>query len=104
VESLPVLKYSYRLEDQVAAKFIAWKEKLYQYVQNDGNYSAKVATIFEGQNPAAEQLPNPPDGNDPPWHEKEAWKDGRKRVKDRNDKLVDDKKKVYALMMCRSKI
>jgi hypothetical protein len=45
----------------VAVKFIAWKE-----------YSTKVATIFKGQNPAAEQLPNPPDGNDPPWHKKEA--------------------------------
>jgi hypothetical protein len=68
VEGLPVLKYSSRLEDQMAVKFIAWKEKLYQYVQNDGKYSAKVATIFKGQNPTAEQLPNPPDGNDPPWH------------------------------------
>jgi hypothetical protein len=83
----------------VAVKFIAWKEKLYQYVQNDGNYSGKVATIFKGQNSAAEQLPNPPDGNDPPWHEKKAWKDERKRVQDRNDKLVDDKKKVYAFML-----
>jgi hypothetical protein len=63
VESLPILRHSSRMEDQMAVKFITWKEKLFQYVQNNGNYSAKVATIFKGRNPAAEWLPEPPDGH-----------------------------------------
>jgi hypothetical protein len=42
VEGLPVLRYSFRMEDKMAVKFITWKEKLFQYVQNNGTYSAKV--------------------------------------------------------------
>jgi hypothetical protein len=43
VEELRLLKYSPRIEDLMAVKFIKWKENLFQYVQNSSKYSSKVA-------------------------------------------------------------
>lgn len=140
IEGLPLLKYSSRIEDQMPVNFINWKEKLFQYIQNSGNYSPNVAKILKGDDVQPENLPMPPrPGNaqaqaapqpaaggggvvtrgqaqaqaqaqapqrvDPDvveWWEKEEWKDNCKRVKDRNEKLVVDKKKIFALMLGQS--
>ena len=103
IPGLPLLRYSIKMEDQMSVKFLAWKDKLYRYVQNNGNYSPKVAKIFRNQDVEDDPLPLPPqqpdDGSEIPWHLKEAWKDSRKRVVDRNEKLADDKRKLFVLIL-----
>jgi hypothetical protein len=140
IDGLPMLKYSSRIEDQMPVNFINWKEKLFQYVQNSGNYSPNVAKVLKGEDVQPEAIPNPPRpgpaaAQQPPavggggvitrgqaqaqaqalaqrparadedvveWWEKEEWKDDCKRVKDRNEKLGVDKKKLFALMLGQS--
>jgi hypothetical protein len=99
IENLPVLKYSSRMEDQMPLKFIFWKEKLFEYIQNDGNYSPIVAAVIKDDDPDDEADPDPPLGLNPAWNERDLWKDEMKRVRDCNDKLAIDKMKVYALII-----
>ena len=101
VQELPLLKYSPKFDDQISVKYIDWKERLYEYVQNNGNYSPKVAKIFKGRSAEPDVIPEPPAEreNQIPWHVREAWKDDRKRVIEKNDKLENDKRKVYALIL-----
>ena len=82
VLELPLLKYSPKFDDQISVKYIDWKERLYEYVQNNGNYSPKVAKIFKGKAADPDAIPDPPAEreNQIPWHVREAWKDDRKRV------------------------
>jgi hypothetical protein len=100
------LKYSPKVEDQMAVKFINWKEKLFLYVQNSSDYLPKVAKIFKGQAVTEEVRPPPPqpDPNapqrilrgavaapEPEWWQKKEWKNQCKRVSNSNAKLRDDK-------------
>ena len=77
-----LVKYSTKFDDQISVKYIDWKERLYEYVQNNGNYSPKVAKIFKGKAAEPDAIPEPlvERKNQIPWHVREAWKDDRKRV------------------------
>ena len=66
----------------ISVKYIDWKERLYEYVQNNGNYSPKLAKIFKGRAAEPDVIPELPAErqNQIPCHVNEAWKDDRKRV------------------------
>jgi hypothetical protein len=40
--------------------FINWKAKIFQYVQNNGNYSPNVAKILKDEVVQPENIPQPP--------------------------------------------
>jgi hypothetical protein len=58
--------------------------------------------VTRGQAQAQAQAPQRVDPDVVEWWEKEEWKDNCKGVKDRNEKLVVDKKKIFALMLGQS--